>query len=409
MSSVDCGRFIAELRKSKRITQTELADLLKVSNSAISRWETGEGYPDISIFPRLAEILNVSVDELLKGQRITKESSLNKKGSTNVRFKKASMGSTILLLASFLLFVAITYSTYKVWYGVIGFIIPVTATWMWFIFSRNDMLDVCDYNDDDKQMIYDRTLSFYSILIIIFLMIIPQIYVASDSSFTDTVIKLEFYVRWIVIVSIIGVFITTLIRHIHYKKQLKANQNTMTINSQEWFVLTIILVATLIITIFQVYFYIIPVLLPVSIFLFFTIYLYVNKVESRNIFLYRLSVILAFFIMSLLFFLSPGFPENHTYSTYELIFYVIIPYGILAYMTVIFIISIIGIIKSIKPRNNQELFRVNRHIVMTYIAILATIPLSMYEIGSMFALIPNIVLFLILEHYMEKMTQKFVF
>src|SRR3989339_338339 len=136
MSSIDCGKFIAELRKDKRITQTELADLLKVSNSAISRWETGEGFPDISIFPRLAEILNVSVDELLKGHRIEKEQKMSLR-KTNRRFKNASIGSIVILVSAFLMFVAITYSTYRVWYGVIAFIVLSTIAIIWFIFSRN--------------------------------------------------------------------------------------------------------------------------------------------------------------------------------------------------------------------------------------------------------------------------------
>jgi len=127
MSSIDCGKFIAELRKNKRITQTELADLLKVSNSAISRWETGEGYPDISIFPRLAEILNVTVDELLKGKRESKDSN-RKIDGINIRFKNASIGSLVLLVSAYLLFIAFTYSTYRVWYGVIGFIVTMMTS-----------------------------------------------------------------------------------------------------------------------------------------------------------------------------------------------------------------------------------------------------------------------------------------
>lgn len=63
--SKDFGRKISKLRKLKGMTQNELADLLHVSNKAISRWETGEGYPEITILKPLADALETTVDDLL--------------------------------------------------------------------------------------------------------------------------------------------------------------------------------------------------------------------------------------------------------------------------------------------------------------------------------------------------------
>nr|MDE7439939.1 helix-turn-helix transcriptional regulator [Clostridia bacterium] len=65
------GAFIAVLRKANGLTQQELADKLNVSNKAVSRWERDECAPDITLIPALAEILGVTCDELLKGERIT--------------------------------------------------------------------------------------------------------------------------------------------------------------------------------------------------------------------------------------------------------------------------------------------------------------------------------------------------
>ena len=65
MNSKDFGRRVAILRKEKGLTQIELAQKLNVSNKAISRWETGEGYPEITILASLARELGVTVDELL--------------------------------------------------------------------------------------------------------------------------------------------------------------------------------------------------------------------------------------------------------------------------------------------------------------------------------------------------------
>lgn len=69
MDNEKFGIFIAHLRKEKQLTQKNLADLLGVTNKAISKWERGYGFPEISILPALAEALDVSVDELLRGEK----------------------------------------------------------------------------------------------------------------------------------------------------------------------------------------------------------------------------------------------------------------------------------------------------------------------------------------------------
>ena len=63
------GKFIGLLRKEKGMTQATLADKLNISNRTVSKWENGDGFPDITILPELAEILGVTVDELLKGEK----------------------------------------------------------------------------------------------------------------------------------------------------------------------------------------------------------------------------------------------------------------------------------------------------------------------------------------------------
>ena len=69
MNAETTGKFISRLRKEKGITQTALADKLNISNRTVSKWEHGDGFPDITILPELAEALGVSVDELLKGEK----------------------------------------------------------------------------------------------------------------------------------------------------------------------------------------------------------------------------------------------------------------------------------------------------------------------------------------------------
>ena len=65
MEAVSVGKRIAKLRKQEGLTQKQLADKLGVSNKAISKWETGEGFPDITMIPKLSAIFNVSSDYLL--------------------------------------------------------------------------------------------------------------------------------------------------------------------------------------------------------------------------------------------------------------------------------------------------------------------------------------------------------
>ena len=73
MSPQKTGAFIAKLRKEFDMTQQELAEKLNVTAKAISRWETGKGYPDVTILPEIAKVLNVSVNEILNGDCFSKE------------------------------------------------------------------------------------------------------------------------------------------------------------------------------------------------------------------------------------------------------------------------------------------------------------------------------------------------
>ena len=64
------GAVIKKLREDKKLTQEELAEKLFVSSKAISKWETGKGFPDISLIEPLAKALDISVIELLSGEDI---------------------------------------------------------------------------------------------------------------------------------------------------------------------------------------------------------------------------------------------------------------------------------------------------------------------------------------------------
>lgn len=69
MDSKVFGRFIAEIRKEKNMTQADLAGIIGVTDKAISRWERGIGFPDINTLEPLAKALDLSVVELMRSQK----------------------------------------------------------------------------------------------------------------------------------------------------------------------------------------------------------------------------------------------------------------------------------------------------------------------------------------------------
>ena len=73
MNKYVTGAIVRKLRENKRMTQEELADVIHVSSKAVSKWETGQGFPDISLLEPLADALGISVIELLSGEDIRNE------------------------------------------------------------------------------------------------------------------------------------------------------------------------------------------------------------------------------------------------------------------------------------------------------------------------------------------------
>ena len=78
MNQIKIGRFIAECRKTANLTQMQLAEKLGITDKAISKWERGIAMPDTSIMLELCDILGISVNELLSGERINTENDNRK-------------------------------------------------------------------------------------------------------------------------------------------------------------------------------------------------------------------------------------------------------------------------------------------------------------------------------------------
>ena len=97
------GNMVAALRKEKGMTQLELAEKMGVTDKAVSKWERDLSFPDVSSIPKLAEILGVTVDELMQVKAESKEEPLKKKIDeiVDVAFKGVAlaMGIAVVVLS----------------------------------------------------------------------------------------------------------------------------------------------------------------------------------------------------------------------------------------------------------------------------------------------------------------------
>ncbi len=125
------GKFLAQLRKEKGLTQIQLAEQLNVTDKAISRWETGKNYPDIEIFEELSNILDVSISELLEGKRIETENLFTvseehvvKEIKKNKKFNKKYRIIIFIVMVFAILFGCIAMKANGVFDGVIYSKIP---------------------------------------------------------------------------------------------------------------------------------------------------------------------------------------------------------------------------------------------------------------------------------------------
>lgn len=73
MDQIKIGKFIAECRKDKQLTQEQLAEILNTTNKSVSKWENGYCLPDSSLFEPLCNVFEISINELFAGQRIKEE------------------------------------------------------------------------------------------------------------------------------------------------------------------------------------------------------------------------------------------------------------------------------------------------------------------------------------------------
>ena len=109
MENRKIGAFIAERRKESGLTQQALADRLGLTNKAVSKWETGDGLPDITILPALAENLGVTVDEILAGERRPKMPEVGEQTRKYLEERKRKQYKIAVMLSAMVLVIVIPY------------------------------------------------------------------------------------------------------------------------------------------------------------------------------------------------------------------------------------------------------------------------------------------------------------
>ena len=184
MEAKSIGKFIATLRKANGYTQTQLAEMLGVSNKTISNWENEVSYPDLSLIPVIADLFNVTADELLRGAKsnnvIQTEKKTNEQyieGKTNKikeNIKKNLMNKYsnqvyislgILAGAYIFLFLGLLllkdnngiYIENEHVYGTVSLIVGLLSYGTGLIFSlinSNNFLNKLDVEDDNSNLYF---------------------------------------------------------------------------------------------------------------------------------------------------------------------------------------------------------------------------------------------------------------
>ena len=194
MEKKTTGNFLSTLRRAKGMTQKELAELLNVSDKAVSRWERDESMPDILLVPILADIFEVSCDDILRGEKVFKEKyeetpekrtqrmkALIKKSKS--KFQAFSMISIGLALLGVMFAIIFNFSFHKATIGFFCALIGILAagiTLIAFYFYFNGDVDTEELKEQEflnyKKYIRDHTLHISYLLVVVLCICLPLLF-----------------------------------------------------------------------------------------------------------------------------------------------------------------------------------------------------------------------------------------
>lgn len=142
MNNEKTGKFIATLRKENQMTQKELADKMHITDKAVSKWERGLSYPDITLLSTLADVLGVSTSELLKGEKSEVSQEVETTVDNALIYAEKAVKSTMLsfhniLTISFLLSSLLGIITCS----ICDF--AITGTFTWSLYPISAIIFAC--------------------------------------------------------------------------------------------------------------------------------------------------------------------------------------------------------------------------------------------------------------------------
>ena len=179
MNQEKIGKFILECRKKNKLTQSELAEKLGVTDKSISNWENGRNMPDLSLFKPLCEILGISINDLMSGEIVTKDKYQDKLeeniiSTINYTNKKVTDKNNLIgtLLIIFGVILAVTAMT----------IFPSESSWGSIYSIFGGLISLIGISRFTKKLKYKKRLLFnlgYFILFIALLFVIDYISVVN--------------------------------------------------------------------------------------------------------------------------------------------------------------------------------------------------------------------------------------
>lgn len=240
MNKKSMGEFIAALRKAKGYTQQELADRLGVSNKAVSRWERDECAPDISVIPALAEMLEVTCDELLRGEKCNGMSEVSERSEAKVdkqikllvkntisRFKMMSWISMAVAVCGYIIMLGISYAFYRPKLAFAIMMIFEVAAAVLAVININRIKDARTDNDlleraDEKDMLNLNTVygrfTFWNVAMVGIIVAISIPLICFESEYVESVLNFSTYVECCIPIWILFAGLYYLVRDFANKK-----------------------------------------------------------------------------------------------------------------------------------------------------------------------------------------------
>lgn len=124
MNQLKIGAFIAAQRKAKGLTQVALAEKLGITDRAVSKWERGKGMPDASLMLDLCEALDITVNELLCGERINMENNQQKTEELLLEMAKTVEQKNRIIWTSMWIIMAVSIIAMLAGLGAVAYFVP---------------------------------------------------------------------------------------------------------------------------------------------------------------------------------------------------------------------------------------------------------------------------------------------